>query len=340
MEISQNREYYPIKFPLFIRIGLITAAYYSIKLVDHYSKFFNLSSKPNWIRIPLHSTGIALTVYMLAAYVTEVGIYVSLYPGMNVGDFGQRTSWEGEPTWVIFDNRARKARIETRYLEGTPGQPHSGETILFSPANYMGYDSFAPAQFDRLRAVGYSIALYNPPEYGRSTGFRRAASDFDAIEAFIDHLKVERGLQIEQLHLVGKSLGSGPVSYAASRHRVRSLLLCVPIGRTQDVVRRVLKDSTGPLGSAIATTLSDPVVQLTFNYDNVKWMEMCQAGRVRIVDAAQDHLMTLGGVPEGEKLFNAWRGAPDAIERITHPDAGHNSPEVETIRTIEGYLLP
>lgn len=206
---------------------------------------------------------------------------------------------------IPIDN---KTVIDVRLLEPLEKSIRSGKVHLFCFGNGMPYESMIPMEFAEYTQKGHAICLYNPPQYGRSTGVRTPASDFQAIEGVMEYLISKAEFSEESIRLEGLSLGSGPACWAASVYRVERLSLYVPIGKMEDVVERVICNTISwPIGRGVAAWLTTPLVQTYFNYDNVARIKESRAQELFIYEAEEDVMMTVGGESEAKKLIYASR---------------------------------
>jgi pimeloyl-ACP methyl ester carboxylesterase len=217
--------------------------------------------------------------------------------------------------------------IDARFLEKMVVQGEelvpSKEVVILCSGNGGIYELSTPLWL--LDNFPMSICVYNPPGYGESTGQRTLRTDFQAIDGVIEFLMKKKGFREEQIHIVGMSLGSGPASWVASRYKVKTLALLVPVGRMEDVVERIIHQAAGRhLGSCVNWFVA-PIVRRYYGYDNVDALEKSQAERFYFYEAGQDSMMTVGGVPECKKLAQAWLKdhSPDLIDGLHDATAHH-----------------
>lgn len=277
---------------------------------------------------------IALTT--LAYGLFRIIFRFALYPGISIPARQQRgyAHWnrDREGMTAIRLHLDDKTVVDARLLEPVGAASPSGTVILFCLGNCMLYEQFLPENFSSYIQHGHSVCLYNPPQYGRSTGVRTPASDFWAIEGVIDYLTRKAGFSAEKIRLEGLSLGSGPACWAASRYPVERLTLHVPIGKMEDVVERAICNAVSwPIGRWVAAWLTTPLVKSCFNYDNVARIAESRAAELVIYDRDRDFLMTVGGVAEADKLYSAWQGQRNAVRRQS---SGHHIHGCRTLLTL------
>lgn len=98
-------------------------------------------------------------------------------------------------------------------------------TLIYSHGNSTNLGESIPLLFYYQRHLQVNVVGYDYTGYGRSNGgapSEKAA--FADICAVIETCK-KRGISEEHIILFGKSLGSGPSCYAATRYQVRGLVL-------------------------------------------------------------------------------------------------------------------
>jgi len=117
------------------------------------------------------------------------------------------------PSRHFWLNTATGSRIPAFFIE----RPNAQVTILFSHGNAedlgMIYDWFN----DLARVLRVNIMAYDYTGYGKSNGTPCEENCYADIEAAFQYLLTVRHLQPEQIVLYGRSLGSGPSCYLASK---------------------------------------------------------------------------------------------------------------------------
>ena len=186
-----------------------------------------------------------------------------------------------------------KESVAFLYLPPAPGQ----KTLLFSHGNAEDMGHYLP-WFRQLRARGLGIAAYDYPGYGQSTGTPSEASCERAISAVWEKL-VEKGVRPEEIVLLGRSVGSGPSVWLASREKPAGMILL------------------SPFKSAFTTVTSIPILPGD-RFPNLK--------RIRNIDLP---LLVIHGTED--KVIRASHGralveASPSKQKTYHPieGAGHN----------------
>ena len=117
------------------------------------------------------------------------------------------------PSRHFWLNTSKGSRIPAFFIE----RPNAQVTILFSHGNAedlgMIYDWFN----DLARVLRVNIMAYDYTGYGKSNGSPCEESCYADIEAAYQYLQEVRRVQPEQIVLYGRSLGSGPSCYLASK---------------------------------------------------------------------------------------------------------------------------
>ena len=104
--------------------------------------------------------------------------------------------------------------------------PFEKATLIFSHGNSTNLGQMMPLLFYYRELLDMTIVGYDYTGYGRSLG--GCASEKNAyadITAVMEVLKEKHTTQYEDMILFGKSLGSGPTCYAATRFPVRAIIL-------------------------------------------------------------------------------------------------------------------
>lgn len=271
--------------------------------------------------------------YTALACIAHHTIDCSLYIGrwIPIGENGR--CWGAYNTTIEID---ADTKIDAQFLP--PFQEEEVGTILFCMPNACSYRNVAPWEFEGARKKGYSVMLYDPPSYGHSTGRRTPEADYRAIDGVINYLVEEKKIDVEKLHIIGMSLGSGPSCWAASRHKIASLTLVGALARTESVVERIMaRTLSRPITRCVATLLTNPVIGRGLRYDNDLYMKRCKAKRVWIVEAGTDKMMTVGGSPEAKRLADSWPGEPSEIDVTIVNNASHN--DILGIASVGDYFL-
>jgi alpha-beta hydrolase superfamily lysophospholipase len=112
--------------------------------------------------------------------------------------------------------------ITVLHLKAAAGQP----TLLYSHGNAEDLGDSRDL-YTAWHAMGLGVAAYDYPGYGHSTGKPTEASCQRAVRAVWDHL-VGSGVPPSSIVLVGRSVGSGPATWLASREKSAGLVLIAP----------------------------------------------------------------------------------------------------------------
>ena len=209
------------------------------------------------------------------------------------------------PSRHFWLNTDHGSRIPAFFIE----RPGAMVTLLFSHGNAedlgMIYDWFN----DLARVLRVNIMAYDYTGYGKSTGTPTEDNCYADIEAAYKYLTEVRRIQPEQIVLYGRSLGSGPSCYLASK--------TATAGRT---VGGVILQS--PLLSAYRVAFNFRFTMVGDRFPNIDYAPHIRCP-VFIVHGTQDEVVPFW---HGEELFlslpQEWRAKPFWVE-----GAGHNNIE-------------
>ena len=201
------------------------------------------------------------------------------------------------PSRHFWLNTAAGGRIPAFYIE----KPNAQVTILFSHGNAedlgMIYDWFN----DLARVLRVNIMAYDYTGYGKSNGTPTEDNCYADIEAAFRYLLEVRRIQPEQVVLYGRSLGSGPSCYLASKTANE--------GRS---VGGVILQS--PLLSAYRVAFNFRYTLVGDRFPNIDYAPNIQCP-VFIIHGTQDEVVPFW---HGEELFLAlpqpWRAKPFWVE--------------------------
>jgi pimeloyl-ACP methyl ester carboxylesterase len=202
-----------------------------------------------------------------------------------------------------------------------------------SLGNGQLFDQTRRVYYDPLIHSGYSVVLYHPPQFGKSTGKRTLTSDFLAAEAVIQWLMQDQKVGERWIHVVGFSIGSGPVTELMTKYQFGSGTLIVPLGRMESVVKRMV----GPLSYLVRT-----MVRERYEYDNTAKMGRLLTDRVAIYQSLQDQLMGDRPGREAEGMVRVWQeAAPGHQEEGYGPITiwRHGSRELRLINRDDDHMV-
>lgn len=203
--------------------------------------------------------------------------------------------------WLVTDH----GNVPAFFIE----RPNANVTILFSHGNAedlgMIYDWFS----DLARVLKVNIMAYDYTGYGKSNGVPTEEYCYQDIEAAYDYLTETRNISPEQIVLYGRSLGSGPSCYLASK-----------TAREGRSVGGVILQS--PLLSAYRVAFNFRFTMVGDKFPNIDYAPHIKCP-VFIIHGTQDEVVPFW---HGEDLFTAvpqqWRAKPFWVD-----GAGHNNIE-------------
>jgi len=103
----------------------------------------------------------------------------------------------------------------------------NGLVVLYSHGN--GEDlGMVREQLKKLTRFGCDFISYDYPGYGLSGGTPTEEGCYQAIKCLYDHLITEMGVAPQNIILWGRSLGTGPSCFLASKNEVAGLVLETP----------------------------------------------------------------------------------------------------------------
>lgn len=112
-------------------------------------------------------------------------------------------------------------------LRRTPAQGGNAPVILYSHGNGEDLGHLIPF-LEETSEKGFEVLAYDYPGYGLSEGTPSEAGCYEAIEASYRYLIDELKIEPTRIVVWGRSLGSGPSCYLASRETVGGLILETP----------------------------------------------------------------------------------------------------------------
>lgn len=117
--------------------------------------------------------------------------------------------------------------IGARYLPA----PEGGITLLYSHGNAEDLASIA-YRLSAYHAQGYGILAYDYEGYGESSGTPSETAAYRDIERCWQFLTVEKQIPPESIVIYGRSVGTGPAVWLATRRRALALVLEAPFTST------------------------------------------------------------------------------------------------------------
>jgi len=161
-------------------------------------------------------------------------------------------------------------KLYSWYLEATSGQP----TLVYLHGN-GGSVATRADHFRMFGALGYGVFMLGYPGYGGSDGSPSERGFVDAAHRAYDFLR-SRGLQSQELVLLGESLGSSVAIQVAASREVRALILMAPMTSARDLaqerypfvpMRQLLKDPF--LSTQFIGRVTEPLLVIHGDRDQV-----------------------------------------------------------------------
>lgn len=167
-------------------------------------------------------------------------------------------------------------------------------------ANYYHYQRL----FNQAGLTSYGFDYRG---YGKSSGWPSEEGLYKDADAVIEFVLKDEQIEVEQLIVVGISIGSGPASYAAEKFKTKVLILYAPFSSLKHAASEV------PFFGLLSPFLFHdfPVENRVARLD-----DSC----LIVVHGRQDTIIPF---PQGEQVFSAYRGS-GLKKFIQLPDAGHN----------------
>ncbi len=165
----------------------------------------------SWYR-PLLSLG--MIYLLLALYAVFFAERVMFQP--------PRPSYGDDLRGLVFFETSHGERIAAVHLPAAPGMP----TILYSHGNAedIGHSQWL---YHEWHAAGLGVLAYDYQGYGLSAGTPGEQAACRAALAAWDYL-LENGVSAGQVAITGRSVGSGPACWLASRVDAGALVLISP----------------------------------------------------------------------------------------------------------------
>lgn len=178
------------------------------------------------------------------------------------------------------------------------GPEDAAWTILFSHGNAEDLGDLRRI-FKRLGAAGFQVLAYDYPGYGTSEGTPTEQGCYEAIDAAWTHAVEVLKVAPEQLIIYGRSVGSGPSTYLATRRPHAGLIL------------------QAPFTSCFKVAL--PITVLPFDrFPNAARIQHYE-GPLLLLHGERDRVVP---VHHGREVFRLARGPKRSV---FHEHAGHNN---------------
>lgn len=165
------------------------------------------------------------------------------------------------------------------------------------------------------------LFLTNLPGYGHSTGTPSEQSFFDnALQAFDQIIKIH-DLNINDVHIMGRSLGSSVASYVASQRKIKSLILITPF----DSVENMAKDQ--------------------YPFFPVKYLLKHKFNTEKLLDVISAPILILAtdtdGLIPAKSLNNLYLPRKNKINLIKINNTNHNSINTQAsyFSSLNGFIL-
>lgn len=171
--------------------------------------------------------------------IRAVRLVLFVYVGMMIFAFGCADQIIFQPPEAGYEESSELIKIETAGGELICAyhlaNPKAKFTILLSHGNAedIGMDNFINEMF-KLR--GYSVFAYDYRGYGLSEGRASEANSYEDVEAAYNYLVTVLEARPDRIISLGRSVGSGPATYLASKQKVAALILESPFVSAFDVM--------------------------------------------------------------------------------------------------------
>jgi fermentation-respiration switch protein FrsA (DUF1100 family) len=243
-----------------------------------------------------------IAVWVLTAYVT-VGAYFWLMQSKLLFP-APENQVAVRPDIAGFED----LRIGGVHAWWVPAPATIAKTAVVFHGNGYTIEDMVGAELDQLRALGVNLLLIDYRGYGLSAKASPSeATIFADVDASFNYLLRQRGIAEQDLFVIGRSIGSGPAVYLASKHaHLAGLILESPFTSIDDAAGGIWYLRIYPVG-----------LMLRSHFDN--------ASRIGSVHAPV--LMTVGSEDEltppwmAGKLYGA---AHEPKKLVIVNRAGHN----------------
>jgi fermentation-respiration switch protein FrsA (DUF1100 family) len=235
---------------------------------------------------------------LIVALVTAYGVLlvIALFFSNRLIFQPQPAGYRDNPS-IIKLKSSDGARISATYMEN----PAARLTILFSHGNAEDIGDIAPL-LEQIRDAGFSVLAYDYQGYGTSQGRPSEQHAYDDEDAAYSYLTETLHVQPNNIMVFGRSVGTGPATYLASRRPVAGLILQSPFMSAFRVMTRV---SVLPFD----------------RFNNLQRIKAVHCP-VLVIHGTQD---TVINIYHGKKLFEA---ANEPKRFLWVEEANHNDVEV------------
>src|ERR1700733_14460784 len=122
-----------------------------------------------------------------------------------------------------------------------PSAMPSAKVLLVFHGNGYVLDDMARDEAAGLHKLGANLLLVDYRGYGSSSPIVPDESTVDEdAEAALNYLRRERGIPLDQVFVLGRSIGSGPATYLAARYPgLGGLILASPFTSIDDAARAI-----------------------------------------------------------------------------------------------------
>lgn len=153
-------------------------------------------------------------------YVT-VSIYIFVVSNKMI--FPARPSSYADTQDIVKLPRSANGFLSGIYLVNS----NAHFTVLYSHGNAEDLGDLRP-YLEQYSAHGFSVLAYDYQGYGTSGGRPSEANTYKDVEAAYAYLIQSKGIPAGQILAHGRSVGSGPATFLASRHKLGGLVLESP----------------------------------------------------------------------------------------------------------------
>ncbi|KAF0095128.1 MAG: hypothetical protein E1N59_1174 [Puniceicoccaceae bacterium 5H] len=220
-----------------------------------------------------------------------------------------------------------QAPTQGEAIRPVPGA--EGRVILYLHGNAADL-GHVQSRIDALKQYGFTVCAPEYPGYGLSDGRPTEAGVFAVADQTYRFLR-QQGYEPEQIVIWGRSLGSGPASYLASRQKCDRLILETPFASTFRVKTRIrlfFGDMFDNLGRAADITCPTLVLHGTDDeivpYGQARKLAERLGGPVEtywVEGAGHNDLPDVAGALYWETTLGFAAGHPDAPIPVAQADA-------------------